>query len=257
MPRDRTTHEQAKLAAEHTPIEVARRIASNRPESHLRDFVYGAIDGCITTFAIVTGAVGAGLSSTVIIILGFANVVADGFSMAVGNYLGTKAEHQLLHHARLTEENHVEVIPDGETEEIREIFRQKGFEGDLLERVVNVVISDRKLWVETMLKEEWGLSLIKRSPLKAAGVTFIAFLLVGLIPLAPFTVYFILGIENNSAFWLSMMMTAATFFGIGALKSRYVAEHWLRAGAETLCMGGGAAVLAYVVGMLLRGLVDA
>ena len=73
------------------------------------------------------------------------------------------------------EESHLDTIPDGEAEEIRQIFQQKGFDGDLLDRVVEVITADRKLWVETMLREEWGLSLVSVSPLKAALVTFTAF----------------------------------------------------------------------------------
>jgi VIT1/CCC1 family predicted Fe2+/Mn2+ transporter len=58
----------------------------------LPEFVYGSIDGTVTTFAVVAGAIGAGLSSAIILILGFANLFADGFSMAVSNYMSRKSE---------------------------------------------------------------------------------------------------------------------------------------------------------------------
>lgn len=64
-------------------------------ENNLREFVYGGMDGAVTTFAVVTGAAGANLNSEIILILGFANVLADGFSMAVGSYLSEKSEQQL------------------------------------------------------------------------------------------------------------------------------------------------------------------
>ena len=242
------------LQAEHTPEAVAARIAAETPHVYLRDFVYGAIDGCVTTFAVVAGAMGAGLSSGIVLILGFANLIADGFSMAVSNYLGTKADRQLLQRARRIEEDHVEEIPEGEIEEIREIFRQKGFEGDLLERVVTVITGDRRLWVDTMLREEWGLALAGPSPLKAAVSTFAAFNIVGLIPLLPFVLFYFINVSPETAFAVSCIITAAAFFGVGAMKARYVAESWWRAGGETLAMGGGAALLAYVVGVLLSGL---
>lgn len=245
---------QTALAAEHTPEAVAARIAADPVVAYLRDFIYGAIDGCVTTFAVVAGAMGAELSSGIVLILGFANLIADGFSMSVSNFLGTQADRQLLHRARRIEENHIQEIPDGEIEEIREIFRQKGFEGDLLERVVQVITGNRRLWVDTMLREEWGLALVGPSPWKAAAVTFAAFVLVGLVPVAPFLVFHFLGVRPATGFAVSSVLTAAAFFGIGAMKARYVAESWLRAGGETLAMGGGAAVLAFVVGVLLRGL---
>ena len=95
-----TRAQRAALEAEHTPAAVAARIAADAKHWYLRDFVYGAIDGSVTTFAIVSGVVGAELSVRVILILGFVNLLADGFSMAVSNYLGTKADHQIVERAR-------------------------------------------------------------------------------------------------------------------------------------------------------------
>ena len=84
----------ADLKTTHTPDAVKNRLASRPPESYLRDFIYGGVDGIITTFAVVSGVAGASLASGVVIILGAANLVADGFSMAVSNYLGTRAERE-------------------------------------------------------------------------------------------------------------------------------------------------------------------
>ena len=109
------------------------------------------------------------------------NLLADGFSMAVSNYLGTKADRQLVDKARKIEEHHINVIPEGEKLEIREIFRQKGFEGELLDQIVESVCENRKLWVDTMIQDEWGLSLSGSSPFKAASVTFIAFCIAGAV----------------------------------------------------------------------------
>jgi vacuolar iron transporter family protein len=252
-PDDRLT----PLQAEHTPLAVAARIGAPPRHSYLRDFVYGAIDGCVTTFAVVAGVIGAALSTRIILILGLANLLADGFSMGVSNYLGTRADRQLLKRARRIEEEHVEEVPHGEIEEIRAIFRQKGFEGDLLERVVEVITRDRRLWIDTMLREEWGLALEGSSPVKAGLVTFVAFLVVGFVPLAPFTLLFVLDVfeaDRDTVFWLTALVTGCAFFGIGALKARFTAERPVWAGLETLLVGGGAAVLAYGVGAALRGL---
>jgi len=81
-----------ELEHEHTIEAIRERILSVR-HSYLRDWIYGGIDGTITTFAIVSGVAGAGLSPVVVLILGFANLFADGFSMAASNFLGTRAEH--------------------------------------------------------------------------------------------------------------------------------------------------------------------
>jgi vacuolar iron transporter family protein len=240
-----------KLLDEHTHEAIKRRISDSPTGMYLRDFVYGAIDGCITTFAIISGVIGAALSTKVIIILGFVNLLADGFSMAVSNYLGTKADRELVEKARKIEEHHINVIPDGEKQEIREIFRQKGFEGELLEKIVDTVSDNKELWIDTMIQDEWGLSLSGSSPLKAAWVTFFAFCFAGLIPLLPFLFS---SSSDLTSFYYSIGLTAVVFFGIGTLKSLFSVEHWLKSGLESLMIGGLAASVAYGVGVLLKGI---
>ncbi|MDA0832794.1 MAG: VIT1/CCC1 transporter family protein [Planctomycetota bacterium] len=241
-----------ELQRAHTPVAVFQRLTNNNDRSYLRDFVYGAIDGCVTTFAVVSGVMGAQLSQRVILILGLANLLADGFSMAVGNYLGTKIELQRLLRARKIEEQHVEKIPAGEQEEIRQIFQQKGFEGELLERIVNVITGNRRLWIDTMLREEWGLSLNPSVPFKAAWVTFGAFCIVGFVPLIPYTILSVFIDDAVTQFGIACGITLLTFFGIGTLKSKVVEMSWWKAGLETFLIGGIAAGLSYVVGLLLN-----
>ena len=241
----------AELLAGHTPDAIAARLARQPAQSYLRDFVYGAIDGTVTTFAVVAGVVGADMPTSVIIVLGAANLVADGFSMAVSNYLGTKSQREELHRARRMEERHIDLTPDGEADEVREIFRQKGFDGELLERIVQVVTSNRQLWVETMLTDEWGLTLTTPVPWRAGLMTFIAFVVAGLLPLLPFIVASPV-VGSQVAFALSITLAALAFFGIGAIKSWFVGHSWWRAGLETLTLGGGAALLAYATGALLK-----
>lgn len=242
------------LEAEHTGAAISARMAREPKQNFLRDSVYGAIDGCVTTFAVIAGAVGADLPGRVILILGFANLLADGFSMAVSNFLGIQAERDVLKRARAIEEQHIREVPDGERREIAEIFRQKGFEGELLDRVVETLTAHKQLWVDTMLREEWGLSLAKVSPVKAATATFLSFTFVGLLPLLPFVVLSLQEFDPSYAFTASIASTAITFFCVGAVKSKFSSGFWLRSGLETLLMGGGAAALAYVVGVLLKGI---
>ena len=141
----------------------------------MRDWVYGGIDGAVTTFAIVAGVVGADLSTRVVLILGAANLLADGFSMAAANYSGTKAEIEEYEHVKQLEERHVAQAPDGEREEIRQIFAGKGFDGRQLEEVVDVITARKETWIETMMVEEHGLSPVMRSPVRAALATFASF----------------------------------------------------------------------------------
>jgi vacuolar iron transporter family protein len=232
----------------HSREAIARRLAKPRV-SYLRDWVYGGIDGAITTFAIVAGVTGADLSNRIVLILGLANVVADGFSMAAGNYTGTKTEIDEKAHLRAIEERHIRAVPEGEREEIRQIFRSKGFAGEDLERAVDVITADNRRWVDTMLAEEYGLAKVVRSPLKAGGSTFAAFMLCGLVPLLPFLV------DAPASFELAVGMTGVVFFLIGSGKSRWSPVSWWRSGLETLAIGMGAAALAYFIGYGLEALV--
>lgn len=117
----------------HTQKEIAMRFAKTPSQSYLRDWIYGGIDGTVTTFAVVSGVVGGQLSPLVILILGFANLLADGFSMAASNYLGTKSEAE-QQHFKAVEAKNIEITPRDEKDEIRQIFQNKGLEGRLWKR---------------------------------------------------------------------------------------------------------------------------
>jgi VIT1/CCC1 family predicted Fe2+/Mn2+ transporter len=233
----------------HHPREIAKRLAAGPRVSYIRDWVYGGIDGTVTTFAVVAGVVGADLSTKALLILGAANLFADGFSMAAANFSGTKAEIEEYEVVRRMEERHVEFAPDGEREEIRQIFRAKGFEGEALESAVNVITDKRERWIETMMTEEHGLPPISRSPARAALSTFLAFLACGSIPLVPF----ILGLPATVE--ASTVMTGLTFFSIGSMRSRWSPAPWWRAGLETFAIGIAAAAMAYIVGLILSQLI--
>jgi vacuolar iron transporter family protein len=173
----------------------------------------------------------------------------------VSNYQGTKTQREQIDEARASEERHIELIPEGEREEIRQIYAAKGFEGDDLERAVEIITSDRQRWIEVMLREELGFSHGVEEPVRAGLSTFAAFVVVGAIPLLAF-VYDQLqpGVIGDPFVW-SAVLTGMAFFGVGALNGRFVEQPWWLSGAETLGVGGVAATMAYVIGSLLSGLV--
>ncbi len=244
-----------RVLLDHSPAAVAQRLANGPGQVYLKDFVYGAIDGAVTTLAVVSGVAGGGLASSIIIILGLANIFADGFSMAISNYLGTRAENQRLESERSCELAEIEANPEGEREEIRQIFARKGFSGEQLEEVVNVITADKRRWVDTMLQEEHGLSLQGINAGKAGLVTFGAFMLVGILPLIPYLLNWWQVDLIANAFAFSCGITTLAFFVVGALKGQYVEQSWYRSGLETTLVGGAAALLAYGVGVLLGNLV--
>lgn len=231
----------------HSIEEIRERLTKKNSPSDLKDFVYGSIDGTITTFAIVAGVEGANLSPSIIIALGLANVLADGFSMAASNYSGTKAELDDVKRLRQIEHRHLKINPEGEREEIRQILLLKGLKGDVLEGAVNAITSQKERWIDTMMVEEYGVLPQNPNPFRAAIITFFAFVICGMIPLLAY----IIGL--GSAFSAAAIGTGMTFFFIGALKSRWSLQHWILSGLETLGIGGTAAALAYFVGTLFAG----
>ena len=166
--------------------------------------------------------------------------------MAASNYSGTKADLDDYRRHRAYEERQVEDIPEGERMEIREIFRAKGFSGEDLERVVDVITADKTRWVDTMMVEEYGMPTTYRDPFKSGLCTFAAFILCGLAPLVPF--FF----SIPHPFETAIGLTALVFFGIGSIKSQWSTQSWWRSGTETLAIGLAAAAIAWGIGHLLK-----
>ena len=238
-----------ELEHEHTSKGIRERLQEGHRPNYLRDWIYGGIDGAVTTFAVTAGDAGASLSPTIVLILGLANLIADGFSMAAANYSGTKTEYDDMLRLAEVEKKHIALVPEGEREEIRQILANKGLTGSALEEAVAAITSNEKVWIDTMLTEEYGLSPSVPNPLVAALYTFWAFVTCGIVPLIPF----VLGVSN--AFRWSVLATGVVFFAIGSIKSRWSLAPWWRSGLETLIIGMSAAGLAYAVGYLLRNLV--
>jgi vacuolar iron transporter family protein len=252
MPIEQTTTAE-QLRKEHSVEAIRKRLEDGASQNYLGDFIYGAIDGAVTTLAVVAGVAGAGLSSRIVIILGVANLVADGFSMAAANFLGTRAENQRCARHRKFEELEIKLHPDGEREEIRQIFAAKGLEGETLEEVVRVITADTERWLDVMMTEEHGVSGPERSGLRAGWATFVAFVLVGAIPLISY-VSTALGFTIPNQFAVSVAFTGVAFFAVGAVKGRIVDQRWWLSGIETFAIGAVAAGFAYLVGVALQGI---
>src|SRR3989338_975354 len=204
----------------HTKKSIHKNFHS---ESHvatgqyLGEFVYGAIDGTITTFAVVSGAAGASLSPGIVVILGFANLLADGFSMACGNFLSERTQKEYVEKERRREEWEIENVPHGEVEEIREIFRKKGFKGKDLERAVDIITSDKKVWVDTMMADELGLIESPKSPWKTAASTYFGFIVIGIIPLLAYVFAYFHPFFRQNTFMLAVIMTGIALASIGII----------------------------------------
>lgn len=219
--------------------------------AYIHDIVYGANDGIVTTFAVVAGSMGADLAPYIVIILGFANLFADGLSMGLGNYLSIRSKQDNYQRVLKQEMREIREIPDLEKEEIREIYRKKGFAGADLERVTEIITRDPDVWAETMMREEHGLSADDGGvPALHGFMTFISFVIFGSIPIIP---YF-LRIEQASRFSAAVVATGIALVCLGLLRSWVTRERIFKGPLEVLGIGSLCAVVAYIVGAFLRGL---
>jgi VIT1/CCC1 family predicted Fe2+/Mn2+ transporter len=245
----------SELVRDHRPDAIAGRLASRPPPSALRDAVYGAIDGIVTTFAVVAGVAGSGLGADAVLALGFANLAGDGFSMAAANYLGIRSELRRRERIRHEEERHIALVPEGEREEIRQLLAQDGLTGRLLDDVTDTITSDRRRWVDTMLVREYGLPLRELDPWRGAVTTFAAFLLAGMFPLLVFLVDAWPAVHVPVPFAASSLLAGLAFLAVGALEGRVVDQPIGRAALRTAAIGGAAAGIAYAVGLAVGAIV--
>jgi VIT1/CCC1 family predicted Fe2+/Mn2+ transporter len=216
--------------------------------------VYGGLDGIITTFAVVSGVAGAQLGTPVILILGLANLLADGFSMATGAYLSSKSEQEYYQKEWQREAWEIEHFPEGERTELYEIYRQRGFSEEESEQLVEIQSREPERWIKAMMVDELGMLKDERNPLANGLATFIAFLIAGVVPLLVYLLGLFLPIPPASAFPISLILSAMALFGLGAAKVLVTRLNPLRSGFEMLVVGGLAAGVAYAVGALLKGL---
>lgn len=216
--------------------------------TYIGDLVYGANDGIVTTFAVVAGAAGAVLSPGIIIILGLANLIADGFSMGASNFLSLRSRRDFVRLQRKKEEWEVKEFPEIEREEIRRILRQWGLTKEQVEPATNSITKDKKLWIDLMMREELDLKETEQgSPFQHGLVTFLAFLAAGSLPLIP---YFLSQLQSQ--FLVSSILALLAFFLIGAARSLVTAAVPWKAGLEMLLVGGIASGVAFVVGFAVK-----
>ena len=235
------------------PADAAERHTQAQGR-YIKSVVYGGLDGIITTFAVVAGVAGASLSAGIVLILGFANLIADGISMAIGDYLSSKSEREYQNAERTREAWEVEHYPEGEKKELVEIYTSKGIPEKDAEAMVAVLAKNPKAWVDIMMVEELGIVGSDESPLANAVATFFSFGIFGFIPLLTYVVATFVPFLRANSFLIAAILTGATLFTLGAVKVRITGKKWFLSGLETFVIGGITAAAAYGVGVLLGGL---
>lgn len=251
---------KSAAAAAHTS-DVITKWASEATEEHggaasqyIGDFVYGGLDGIITTFAVVSGVAGADLGTSVILILGLANLFADGFSMATGAYLSAKSEQEYYEKERQREHWEVQNFPEAERKELFEIYRRRGFTEEEADQLVDIISRDDEHFVNAMMIDELGLMEDERNPFLSGLATLAAFIAAGAVPLLIYLLGLVVSVPPSLEFPTSLLLSGLALFGLGAIKVVVTHQSPIKSGLEMLLVGGLAAGVAYGVGALLKGL---
>ncbi|MDF2770597.1 MAG: putative rane protein [Geminicoccaceae bacterium] len=233
----------------------ATRAESTRGTSfgtYIGSMVYGGLDGIITTFAVVSGVAGADLGANVILILGVGNLLADGFSMGVGDYLSTKSEREYYAREARRQAWEIDRFPEGQKVELRTLYARNGYSEEEADQLVAVQTRTKPRWVNAMMTEQLGMLKEEANPLHNAIATFISFVLAGSLPLLVYLIGLATPIAPDTAFRISILLSALALFGLGTAKVFVTRLNPLRSGFEMLVVGGLAAVVAYVIGSLLK-----
>jgi VIT1/CCC1 family predicted Fe2+/Mn2+ transporter len=251
---DKGDKQASALAHTHKAIAQATEHHGGAGSQYLGEMVYGGLDGIITTFAVVTGVAGAQLGTSVILILGLANLLADGFSMATGAYLSTKSEQEYYRKEWEREAWEVEHFPDGERMELLDVYRSRGYSEEDARGLVEIQSREPTRWVNSMMLDELGMMKDESNPLVNGLVTFGAFIVAGSVPLLVYLLGLLVSIPQASTFPASLIMSALALFGLGAAKVMVTKLNPIRSGLEMLVVGGLAAGVAFAVGALLKGI---
>lgn len=224
--------------------------AWHSPEGRrVREIVFGMNDGVISTISFLLGVVGALANHQAVLVSGFAEVLAGTISMFFGGYLSTKSQQEFFEHEIAREKREIEEMPGRERDEIRQIYRAKGFHDEKeLDLVVQRITADKKVWLKCMMEEELGLILESMdSPFKVASVVGASFLVGGFIPLVPFIL-----LDTPVALRTSLVFTGASLFVLGGIKTLITRRPWFQSGLEVFLIGVFAASAGYLIGIFLK-----
>lgn len=229
-------------------VEVHTTQDPHRRARGLSDVILGGQDGLVNVLGVILGVAAATHATRIVLVAGLAATFAESVSMAAVAYTSMMADADLYESERARERRHIARVPALERDEIREIYRRKGFDGELLERVVETITADREVWIAVMMAEEHRLAPIdRRSALRSALVVGASALVGSLIPLVPFTV-----LPLGAAMAGSIAIAASTLFATGAYKARVTVGRPWKSGLEMAVIGTVSALIGYAVGAILK-----
>lgn len=232
---------------------------SSRQEEHIvgggkiRSVILGLNDGLISTFTLLVGVAAATLaaigSNSIVILTGFAAMVSGAISMGLGEYISSKSEYNYIKNELKKERAEIELFPEEEKEEVKEIFEKMGLEGEMLNACVDTITSNKKVWLDFLTKSELGLEE-PENPILGAILTFFSFIFGSFLTL--FAYFFNIGLISLV---VSSIISFSMLFIVGVLKTKITGEKRIKSGLEMVLIGIVAFIASYGIGTVLEQLI--
>jgi len=217
----------------------------------LRSVVYGFNDGLTANFGLVAGVIGASLNPNAVIVTGVAGALADALSMGSSGYLAAKSEAEVHAHQIEVERQEMRLMPDLEEQELALIYQAKGLSQERARDAAKAVMQDPARALAMQVSEELNIHPAELAPLKDGMVTGIATAIGAIIPIVPFVV-----MPHASAVWVSLVISMAAHFGIGAARSLFTGRGIWASGRDMFVVGFGVAAVGYLIGEVLPRLLS-
>jgi len=231
--------EQVRMHDHHDP---------HRHETRLSDVILGGQDGLVNVLGVILGVAAATQDVRIVIAAGLAATFAESISMGAVAYTSTLANNDLYLSEREREYRHIHLAPDVEIEEIRDIYRNKGFEGETLEKIIEVITSNPDVWVNVMMSEEFQMTPPEKTKaFSSALVVGFSALIGSIIPLFPFFFW-----RVGPSIGISILIAALTLFVVGVYKARVTVGKPFRSGIQMAVIGTISALAGYAVGLIFK-----
>ncbi|MCL4390498.1 MAG: VIT1/CCC1 transporter family protein [Patescibacteria group bacterium] len=216
--------------------------------SSLRDLILGGQDGLVNVLGIVLGVSAANGSTQIIIVAGLAAAFAEAVSMGAVAYTSTLAQKDYYEKELEREKNEVETKPEEEKQEIREIYKNKGFSGQVLDDIVTTVSANKDVWVNIMMKDELGLEPVDMTALRrTSAIVFVSALLGSFVPIVPLFFF-----PRELAAITGVLVSSLVLFAIGVYEAKTYVGNWLVKGGQMVVIGIGAAIAGFVIGRVFQ-----
>ena len=239
-----------KNGSNNVELEIDQTEQHKAFGDYVKSIIYGGLDGIITTFAIVAGISGADLETEVILVLGFANLIADGLSMGIGDYLSEVSEIEYINSEKKREEWEFDNFKEGEIQEMIEIYREKGVSKSDAETILRTMAKYKEFYIDHMMLQELELQPPSgdEEPAKGGLVTLLSFVAFGCVPLLSYLAFEAIEFEGyDPKFLISIILTTFTLFGLGVFKGKITESPMLKSGIFITINGALAAGAAYLI----------